>query len=56
MKARGVITLGDGLTVSMYAAGLRVQRQDQLAFETVVQGSLVVGRPGTPAGAGRRPP
>ena len=41
MQARGVITLGDGLTVSMYAAGLRVQRQDQLAFETVVQGSLV---------------
>jgi hypothetical protein len=40
-QARGVITLGEGLTVSMYAAGLRVQRQDQLAFETVVLGSLV---------------
>lgn len=40
-QARGVVTLGDGLTVSMYASGLRVQRQDQVAFETVVLGSLV---------------
>ena len=52
MKARGVITLGDGLTVSMYAAGLRVQRQDQLAFETVVQGSLVSAARGHLEGRG----
>ena len=54
--ARGVVTLGDGLTVSMYAAGLRVQRQDQVAFETVVQGSLVSAARGHLRGSGRRPP
>ena len=50
--ARGVVTLGDGLTVSMYAAGLRVQRQDQVAFETVVQGSLVSAARGHLEGRG----
>ena len=50
--ARGVVTLGEGLTVSMYAAGLRVQRQDQVAFETVVQGSLVSAARGHLQGRG----
>jgi hypothetical protein len=52
MEARGVITLGDGLTVSMYAAGLRVQRQEQVAFETVVQGSLLSAARGHLEGQG----
>ncbi|HEX8970536.1 hypothetical protein, partial [Oryzihumus sp.] len=32
---RGEITLGQGLTVSMYSDGIRVQRQDATLFQTV---------------------
>lgn len=32
---RGVITLGQGLTVSMYSDGIRVQRQNATLFQTV---------------------
>ena len=32
---RGVVTLGQGLTVSMYSDGVRVQRQNATLFQTV---------------------
>jgi hypothetical protein len=38
---RGVVTLGGGLTVSLYSDGLRVQRQGVAVFQTVRIASLV---------------
>ena len=48
-RARGVVTLGDGLTVSMYASGLRVQRQDQVGVRDGRAGLARLGRARPPA-------
>jgi hypothetical protein len=33
--ARGIVTLGEGVTVSVYSDGLRIERDDRMAFQTV---------------------
>ena len=39
--ATGVVTLGGGVSVSLYSDGLRVMRGDDLLLQTVIRGSLL---------------
>jgi hypothetical protein len=52
--AKGVATLGGGVTVSMYSDGLRLYRGDDLLAQTVIGGSLLSAVLGTVEGAGQR--
>jgi hypothetical protein len=45
--ARGIATLGGGVTAALYDSGLRISHEDDILTETVIRGSLVsavVGR------------
>jgi len=50
--AKGVVPLGEGLTVSMYDSGLQVRRADRVIFETVRTGSVLSAGTGTVTGTG----
>ena len=39
--AKGVATLGGGVTVSLYADGLRITRDNDLLLQTVIGGSML---------------
>lgn len=46
-QARGIATLGGGVTAALYDSGLRISHEDDILTETVIRGSLasaVVGR------------
>ena len=53
--AKGVATLGGGLTVSLYSDGLRINRDNDLLLQTVIGGSMLSAVQGstTTDGAGR---
>ena len=40
-EARGVATLGGGVTVSLYTDGLRISRDNNLLLQTVIGGSML---------------
>lgn len=40
-RAKGIATLGGGITVSLYESGLRLSSGDSILAETVIQGGLV---------------
>lgn len=42
-QARGVATLGGGVTVSLYSDGMRIYRGSDLLLQTVVSGSMLSG-------------
>lgn len=46
-NAKGVATLGGGLTVSLYADGLRLSRDSSLLLQTVIGGSMLSAVQGT---------
>jgi hypothetical protein len=50
--AKGVATLGGGVTVSMYADGMRVVRGESLLFQSVIGGSLLSAVEGHTTGTG----
>jgi hypothetical protein len=50
--ARGVATLGGGVTVSLYSDGLRVLRGDDLLLQSVVGGSMLSAMEGRATGSG----
>ena len=52
--AKGVATLGGGVSVSMYSDGMRLYRGDDLLTQTVIGGSLLSAVLGTVEGSGRR--
>jgi hypothetical protein len=45
--AKGVATLGGGLTVSLYSDGMRIRRGDDLLLQTVIGGSILSAVEGT---------
>lgn len=51
--AKGVATLGGGVTVSMYSDGMRLYRGDDLLAQTVIGGSLLSAVLGSVEGSGR---
>ena len=51
--ARGVATLGGGVTAALYESGLRISHEDDILAETVVRGARVRGGRGG-RGGGRR--
>ena len=50
--ARGVATLGGGVTVSLYSDGMRVMRGDELLLQTVIGGSMLSALQGRATGSG----
>lgn len=46
-EARGVATLGGGVTVSLYSDGLRINRDSSLLLQTVIGGSMLSAVDGT---------
>lgn len=50
--ARGVATLGGGVTVSLYSDGMRVYRGGDLLLQTVIGGSLLSAMEGKTTGSG----
>lgn len=52
--SRGYVTLGRGVTASLYLSGLRILNHDDLRAETVVQGSPVSAVIGSVTGSGKR--
>lgn len=52
--AKGVATLGGGVTVSMYSDGMRLYRGDDLLAQSVIGGSLLSAVVGSVDGSGRR--
>lgn len=50
--ARGVATLGGGVTVSLYADGMRIFRGGDLLLQTVIGGSLLSAMEGQVTGTG----
>ncbi|GAB3442407.1 hypothetical protein GCM10027517_19440 [Phycicoccus ginsengisoli] len=50
--AKGVATLGGGVTVSLYTDGMRVVRGDSLLFQSVIGGSLLSAVEGRTTGTG----
>jgi hypothetical protein len=51
-EARGVVTLGGGVTAAMYASGLRLVHDGDVLTETVVRGSVVSAVLGSTEGRG----
>ena len=51
-QARGIATLGGGVTASLYDSGLRLSHGDDILSETVLRGSLVSAVVGTVEGSG----
>lgn len=51
-QARGVATLGGGVTVSLYSDGMRVMRGDDMLLQTVIGGSMLSALVGRTSGAG----
>ncbi len=52
--ARGVATLGGGVSVSLYSDGLRIVRGDDLLLQTVISGSMLSAVEGRVAGSGEQ--
>jgi hypothetical protein len=52
--ARGVATLGGGVTVSLYSDGLRIVRGDDLLLQTVISGSMLSAVEGTVSRSGEQ--
>jgi hypothetical protein len=52
-QARGVATLGGGVTASLYESGLRLEHDDRILTETVIRGSLVSAVEGSVSGEGK---
>jgi hypothetical protein len=50
--AKGVATLGGGVSVSMYSDGMRVYRGDDLLLQTVIGGSVLSAVLGATSGSG----
>lgn len=50
-EARGVAVLGDGYTVSLYKAGFRYSRDDEILADTVTRGAPVIALVGSLAPA-----
>src|SRR5688500_12824665 len=50
--ARGVATLGGGVSVSLYSDGLRIVRGDDLLLQTVISGSMLSAVEGRVTGSG----
>jgi hypothetical protein len=50
--ARGIATLGGGVTVSLYPDGMRVSRGSDLLTQTVIGGSMLSAVEGTTTGSG----
>lgn len=51
-QARGIATLGGGVTASLYESGLRLSHDDDILTETVLRGSFVSAVLGSVEGAG----
>ncbi len=51
--AKGVATLGGGVSVSLYADGLRIQRGESLLLQTVIGGSMLSALEGRAKGTGQ---
>ncbi len=51
-QARGIATLGGGVTASLYDSGLRLSHDDDILTETVLRGSFVSAVLGSVEGAG----
>lgn len=51
-EARGVATLGGGVTVSLYPDGMRVMRGDEMLLQTVIGGSMLSAVDGRATGSG----
>jgi hypothetical protein len=52
--ARGVATLGGGVTVSLYSDGMRVMRGDDLLLQSVISGSMLSAVQGRVEGSGTK--
>jgi hypothetical protein len=50
--ARGIATLGGGVTAALYDSGLRISHEDDILTETVIRGSLVSAVVGRVSGTG----
>ena len=53
--ARGVATLGGGVTAALYESGLRISHEDDILAETVVRGALVSAVVGAVEAEGAEP-
>jgi hypothetical protein len=51
-EAKGVATLGGGVTVSLYSDGLRINRERDLLLQTVIGGSILSAVDGTATTSG----
>jgi hypothetical protein len=51
-QARGIATLGGGVTASLYDSGLRISHDDDILTETVLRGSFLSAVVGTVEGSG----
>jgi len=51
-SARGVATLGGGVTAAMYSSGLRISRGNDILVESVISGSMVTAVLGRVEGQG----
>ncbi|SES22247.1 hypothetical protein SAMN05216199_2400 [Pedococcus cremeus] len=51
-QARGIATLGGGVTASLYDSGLRLSHDDDILTETVLRGSFLSAVVGTAEGTG----
>lgn len=51
-RARGVATLGGGVTAAMYSSGLRISRGNDILLESVISGSLASAVFGSATGYG----
>jgi hypothetical protein len=52
-QARGIATLGGGVTAALYESGLRISHDDDILSETVIRGSVVSAVFGSVSGEGR---
>lgn len=53
-EARGIATLGGGVTAALYDSGLRISHDDDILAETVIRGSLVSAVVGQVSGSGEQ--